>query len=190
MCEAQRTAETAGIRQHLFSVNHEHGISGGRAKSLWIFNPYFLLVVRYIIAAVFIYAAMQKIGRPLAFGDEIRMYGIMQSDPCVSITAIALPWVELFLGISLITGVFMRGAALILILLNAVFVFFVSVMTSQIMQAEGIGLTRVYFDCGCGFGSTFAWKKILENSLLFAGSFILLLAPVHRFVITLAGRSK
>lgn len=181
---------TNGLENQLFSANFYDDIHGSKLKNLWIFNPYLLLVLRFILAAVFIYAAFQKIGRPLAFGDEIRMYGILQSDPCVSITAIALPWIELFVGISLITGVFMRGAAFILVCLNAVFIIFVSMRTVETMEAEGIGFTRVYFDCGCGFGVVCAWRKILEDCLLFVASFILLVAPVHRFVINVLGREK
>jgi uncharacterized membrane protein YphA (DoxX/SURF4 family) len=181
---------TEGLESPLFSVNFYDDIHGSKAKNLWIFNPYLLLVLRFILAAVFIYAAFQKIGRPLAFGDEIRMYGILQRDPCVSITAIALPWIELFVGISLVTGVFMRGAAFILLCLNAVFIIFVSMRTAEAMEADGISFTRVCFDCGCGFGVVCAWQKILEDCLMLVASFILMVAPVHRFVINMLGRGK
>ena len=156
--------------------------TGGASKS-WIFNPYLLLAFRLVLAAVFIYAAFLKIGKPLLFADEIRMYNILDVGPPLYIMAIALPWIELFCGISLVTGVFIRGSALTLLVLNVVFLVAVSIRTAGVMNEEGIGFMKVYFDCGCGFGDTFAWKKLLEDSIFFLLSLALIVAPTYRFVL-------
>ena len=159
------------------------------ARGAWYFNDYFVLLLRLILAAVFIYAAVQKIGKPLAFADEIRMYRILDIGPMLYIMAIALPWIELFCGLSLLTGLLMRGSALILFALNAVFLVAVSIRTVAIMGEEGIGFMSVYFDCGCGFGETHAWKKLLEDTLFFLFSLVILLKPDYRYVLKVSRRS-
>jgi len=159
------------------------------ARPPWYFNDYIVVAFRLVLAAVFIYAAMQKIGKPLAFADEIRMYRIVGIGPVLYIMAIALPWIELFCGLSLLTGLLMRGSALILFVFNAVFIVAVSIRTVGIMGEEGIGFLSVYFDCGCGFGATHAWKKLLEDAIFFLFSLAILLKPEYRFVLRISRRS-
>jgi putative oxidoreductase len=159
-----------------------------RRPGAWYFNGHFILALRLVLAAVFIYAGIQKIGRPLAFADEIQMYRILEIGPILYIMAVALPWIELFCGISLLTGIFMRGSALILLVLNAVFLVAVSVRTIGIMGEEGIGFAAVYFDCGCGFGAAYAWKKLLEDIFFFLFSMLILFVPDYRFVLNISRR--
>ena len=146
-----------------------------------------LFAVRVILAAVFIYAALQKIGRPLMFADEIEMYRVIGHGPLLYLAAIVLPWIELLCGFALLTGFFMRGAALILTAMNLVFIVVITYRTVGIMSAEGMPLREVYFDCGCGFGPTYAWKKLIEDAVLLAFSVAILFSPSYRFVI---GRKK
>ena len=94
-----------------------------------------------------------------------------------------LPWIEILCGISMITGIFLRGSALLLVILNAWFLVIVTIRTISIMNAEGIAFADVYFDCGCGFGVTYAWRKLIEDSLFFVFSLWLFLAPAYRFVL-------
>jgi uncharacterized membrane protein YphA (DoxX/SURF4 family) len=138
-----------------------------------------LLLLRFLLAAVFIYAAIQKIDKPLAFSDEIRMYGIADYGPLLYLLAIVLPWLELVCGLCLLTGIYLHGAAFILTGLNAIFITVITVRTVNIMHA-GTPLLKVYFDCGCGFGATYAWKKLLENAVLFFMTGGLLFYLLHR----------
>jgi uncharacterized membrane protein YphA (DoxX/SURF4 family) len=185
-----------------------YGLRGGAAECLFapgvarapeagwlsarnpLFNRYLLLFFRFFLASVFIYAAVQKIGKPLAFADEIRMYGILDVGPLLYIMAIVLPWIELICGISLVTGIFLRGSALALLLLNAMFLIAVSIRTVGIMRSDGISFGAVYYDCGCGFGATYAWKKLLEDSCFFLFSLVLFLAPVYRYVLAPIRRKR
>jgi putative oxidoreductase len=160
----------------------------GDLSTRWIFGGGIILVLRLVLAAVFIYAAFQKIGKPLAFADEIRMYRILDIGPPLYIMAITLPWIELLCGISLLTGLFMRGSALVLLVLNAVFLVAVTTRTIVIMGEEGIEFLKVYFDCGCGFGATHAWKKLLEDLIFMIFSVAIILAPRYRFVLNLSRR--
>ncbi|UCF05785.1 MAG: DoxX family membrane protein [bacterium] len=166
----------------------ETAVGGRMEKGSWVYNPYLLLGFRLLLAAVFVYAAVQKIGKPLAFADEIRMYHILDIGPPLYIMAIALPWIELLCGVSLVTGIFLRGSALILLALNTVFLVAVSFRTAGVMEMEGIPFMQVFFDCGCGFGETFAWKKLLEDSIFFLLSLALLVAPGYRFILSPARR--
>jgi uncharacterized membrane protein YphA (DoxX/SURF4 family) len=146
-----------------------------------------LLAFRVVLAAVFIYAALQKLGRPLMFADEIEMYRVVGHGPLLYLAAIILPWVELLCGLALLTGIFMRGAALILSAMNLVFIAVITYRTAGIMSAEGTPFDQVFFDCGCGFGPTYAWKKLIEDAILLVFSITILFSTSYRFVV---GRKK
>jgi uncharacterized membrane protein YphA (DoxX/SURF4 family) len=155
----------------------------------WIYNPFVLLVLRLVLAAVFVYAAVHKIGRPLAFADEIHTYGVVDYGPPLYVMAIVLPWLELLCGLSLLTGVFIRGSALVLLGLNAMFLAVIAKKTAGFMHI-GTPFMKVYFDCGCGFGSTYAWKKLLEDAVYLVIAAALLAAPLHTFTIRFRRRSS
>jgi uncharacterized membrane protein YphA (DoxX/SURF4 family) len=162
-------------------------VGGSPGSRPWIFHPAALLVLRLFLAAIFIYAATQKIGKPLLFADEIRAYGVLEFGATVYIMAIVLPWIELFCGVSLVTGIMLRGSALTLLVMNAVFIAVISYRAAGIVRA-GTPFLDVYFDCGCGFGATYAWKKLIEDAVYVAAALVVLVAPVHRFVISLDRR--
>ena len=171
-----------GWRDYLFAprivgVPDSDSSAGSRLN-----NQYLLLAFRLILAGVFIYAGFQKIGKPLMFADEIRMYGVLDRGAFLYTVAVVLPWIEILCGISMITGIFLRGSALLLVILNAWFLVIVTIRTIAIMSTQEISFTHVYFDCGCGFGVTYAWKKLLEDSSFFVFSLWLFLAPAYRFV--------
>ncbi len=96
------------------------------------------LLARFILGAVFIYASLDKIADPVAFSTNIDNYHI---SPIAinNLVAIILPWVELIIGLSLITGVFLDGASILTI---GLLVFFIFIITQAYMR--GISL-----DCGC-----------------------------------------
>jgi len=173
-------AARSGRPGFLFEPTPDAAAAGAEA---WYSNRWLLLACRIVLATVFIYAALQKIGRPLLFASEIEMYEVLGPGPLLYLGAIILPWVELFCGFALLTGIMLRGAALILAALNILFIVAVAHRSAAIMDAEGIALRKVYFDCGCGFGPTHAWKKLIENSVLFFCALAILAAPAYRFVL-------
>ena len=146
-----------------------------------------LLAFRIVLAAVFIYAALQKAGKPLLFADEMGMYDILRPGFILYLIAIILPWIEMICGLALLTGIFMRGAALILAAMTLIFIIVISYRTVGIMAAEGTPLRQIYFDCGCGFGPTYAWKKLIEDTILLVFLVAVLFSPSYRFI---AGRRK
>ncbi len=156
----------------------------------WIYDERLIVVLRLIIAFVFIYAAFSKIQSPLKFAEEIRMYGILDVSPILYITAILLPWLELLCGLSIILGVFIRGSALILALMNAMFLFVIIYRTAGVIRAGNTGFFEVFFDCGCGFEPTHAWKKIVEDIGLLAISLILLFSPAYGLMLFRSDRKS
>lgn len=79
---------------------------------------YFLL--RFALGCVFIAAAWDKIVDPLAFAKIIRNYQILP-EMFVGGVALVLPWIEVVVGMCLITGLFSRGAGFSATLMMAVF---------------------------------------------------------------------
>ena len=98
----------------------------------------FPLLARFILGVVFIYASLDKIADPVAFSSNIDNYHI---SPIAinNLVALILPWVELIIGLSLITGVFLDGATVLTI---GLLVFFIFIITQAYMR--GISL-----HCGC-----------------------------------------
>ncbi len=71
-----------------------------------------VLWARLILGGIFIFASVDKIVHPGAFAQVIRNYGILP-DILVNLTAVVLPWLELFVGIALVAGFQLPGAAVI-----------------------------------------------------------------------------
>jgi uncharacterized membrane protein YphA (DoxX/SURF4 family) len=65
--------------------------------------------LRLLLGAVFLYASYDKILNPEAFAQAVYNYQILP-DAVVNLTALALPWLELLLGLCLVTGVWLPGA--------------------------------------------------------------------------------
>ena len=170
-------------------ANAEPGARSARRRAVSAFRPAAHLALRLFLAAVFIYAGAQKIGKPLLFADEIHAYGVIGYGPPIYIAAIVLPWLEILCGVALVTGIMLRGSALLLLVLNAVFIAVIAVRSASIVRA-GTPFLDVYFDCGCGFGETYAWKRLVEDAVFFGASLVCLVAPEHRFVLFRKRRSS
>ncbi|MAJ44382.1 MAG: DoxX family protein [Candidatus Marinimicrobia bacterium] len=97
-----------------------------------------LLLFRFILGAVFIYASIDKIQDPKTFSDLIDNYHIT---PLLlhNLFALIIPWVELLIGISLITGIYLEASIQITIFLLIWFIFILS-------QAVYRGIDT---HCGC-----------------------------------------
>lgn len=76
--------------------------------------------LRLAIGAVLIYASVSKIMHPDQFAEAVANYRILPP-VLVSWTAIVLPWLELITGVCLILGVAVASAALVSLVLFAIF---------------------------------------------------------------------
>ena len=113
------------------------------------------LVARIIAGAVFTYAGFLKAVAPSEeFAFAIEAYEIFPSF-IVIISSLTMPWLEIYLGIFLIFGLFTKISS---ITVGLLFVFFELLILSAI--ARGLPLA----DCGC-FGS--AHSNSVEFELFF-----------------------
>ncbi len=105
-------------------------------------SPWLTIRVQFVLAAVFVVAAVGKIADPPGFAHEVHNYALLPGF-AINALAIVLPWLELVCGLALFVGLARRSAARILGLLLVVFVI-----------ALGINLLRGRpVDCGC-FGTS------------------------------------
>jgi len=121
-------------------------------------NKWIVLIFRFSLGALFIYASMDKINDPRTFSGDIRAYQIVPFG-FENFLAIILPWLELLIGLGLVIGVMVDGAALISM---GLLVMFIIAISSAILRGFNI-------ECGCGLkeSETVGTQKLLENTILF-----------------------
>jgi hypothetical protein len=102
---------------------------------------YVVLAFSLGLAAVFIYAGIEKMGDPLQFADSIAAFGMLPA-AFISLPALSLPPFEIGCGILLLWPRTRRIGAFAIALVSVVFF-------SALLSALLRGLT---LDCGC-FGS-------------------------------------
>ena len=105
-------------------------------------NRFVLLILRWAVAGVFIYAGVQKIITPLAFADSIATFQLLPKE-MINLVALGLPPVELTLGLAVLTRIQRRPALLGIVILNVIFIL---ALASAIVRGIPV-------DCGC-FGSS------------------------------------
>ncbi len=94
-----------------------HLMGGKTASRLRAFS---FLALRLFLGAVFLFASYDKILHPEAFARAVYNYQILP-DGAVNLAALMLPWLELLLGLCLISGFWLPGATVFSSLLLAVF---------------------------------------------------------------------
>ena len=122
------------------------------------FIPVFALICRLTLAIIFFYASIEKIFTPGDFAVAIYNYRLLP-DYVINFVAILLPWLEVIIAISLISGTNTRGAALLSALL---FLTFATALTINLMQGLDIS-------CGC-FGASSGninWSYLVRDLSLF-----------------------
>lgn len=123
-----------------------------------------LLILRVTLAVIFFYAAYTKLRQPwLLFAMAIDAYGLLPQWAVLTLARM-LPWCELALGSLLLTGFWLRQAALAASLLLAV--FFAVLLRSY---AKGLAI-----DCACfGLGEAISVKTLLRDGVLVLASVVL-----------------
>lgn len=122
-------------------------------------------LVGIIIGALFVYAGVVKIIDPVEFARDIDNYKMLPWSIGVGL-ALYLPWLEIFCGLALITGILFRGSVFVVTTLMSVFI-----VASIVAKARGLDVS-----CGC-FGHAskylnFSWHLALDFLLL--GALLLL----------------
>jgi hypothetical protein len=96
------------------------------------------LAAQLAMAGIFIYASIDKIAHPAAFAKDVYNYQILP-DALINLTALILPWLELFLGLCLLAGIWLPGAVLTA---NGLLLVF--------LAAFGFNMARgLDVNCGC-----------------------------------------
>ncbi len=98
---------------------------------------------RILVAAVFIFAGGMKIVDPEDFTWDIQAYQMPIPYLMAAMTALFLPWLEIFCGLAILTGRLIHGACLLLF--GMIVVFNVGIIS---VWVRGIKIS-----CGC-FGDT------------------------------------
>jgi rhodanese-related sulfurtransferase len=114
-----------------------------------------IFVARWLMAGIFIYASADKIVHPAAFALDVYNYRILP-DACVSVAALVLPWLELLLGLCLLSGFWLPGAVLAV---NGLLVVFFAALVFNL--ARGLDV-----HCGC-FGSA------VQGAAMSTGNYLL-----------------
>jgi uncharacterized membrane protein YphA (DoxX/SURF4 family) len=118
-----------------------------------------LLLLRLIVAGVFLYAGWQKFWVPQEFADSIAAYQILPAQ-LINPVALALPPLELIIGCLLLIGCQKRIAAFSALILTGAFMV---ALTSAI--ARGLKI-----ECGCfGAGGPVKgdlWPAVLRDIVL------------------------
>ncbi len=125
-------------------------------------NRALLLVVRLVIAGIFIYASWEKILYPGAFVEIIKGYPLdpIINDSMAGMIAIWLAWTELAGALALLLGIWPRAMGLLFSFLMVVFI-------AGLAQALGRGID---IRCGCFDLSPEAaardWASLWQEGLL------------------------
>ena len=93
---------------------------------------------RIIVGCMFIFASLDKIADPAQFSFAISNYHITPYF-IDNLAALIIPWLEFFLGLNLILGIYIRGTTKLLIIL---LIFFIIIL----FQAN---IREINIDCGC-----------------------------------------
>lgn len=131
-----------------------------------------VLIARLLIGGILIYASINKIVDPGGFARAIDNYHIIPFG-LENIMAIILPWLELIVGLCLIIGVFIDGAAFLVIVIMVIFII---AITFAILNGYNI-------ECGCGLkpGELVGIRKIIEDLTYLILAWMILKRPNHRF---------
>jgi uncharacterized membrane protein YphA (DoxX/SURF4 family) len=132
------------------------------------------LLARWLLGGLFIYMGLQKVMDPVEFLKLVRAYELVGQPVVLNSIAAALPWFEVFCGLLLLTGVAVRGAALMLLAMLVPFTVIVAKRALDLAATQGLPLCEIKFDCGCGTGEVVACYKVLQNcALIFLSGWLL-----------------
>lgn len=145
-----------------------------------------LLIVRLILAGVFLYMGVSKILDPVDFLKLIREYHLLPETPphLLNLSAVVLPMLEVVCAIALLVGVSVRAAAATLLGMLMIFTGAVLLRSLAIYGQGHIAYCAIKFDCGCGSGEVYICPKLLENTALIVLSFVAAISRSRRFCLS------
>ncbi len=127
-------------RREKIEQMEDKDIISGSVKKLWQYGNYewLLLLLRMALGLMFVYASYDKILHPQAFSLAVYNYQILP-DMLINLTALVLPWLELILGLCLMSGAWLPGATA---LSSGLLSLFLGVLVFNLLRGLDI-------HCGC-----------------------------------------
>lgn len=127
------------------------------------------LIARLVTGGVWVVAGALKVTEPAASINAVRAYELLPGT-LVEPIGLALPALELVVGLALIAGAFTRGAALVSGLLFVAFIIGIASVWARGME----------IDCGCfggggaeeGAASSYPWEIARDAALLAASCYL------------------
>lgn len=108
------------------------------------------IILCVLFGAVFVWSGYVKAKSPSLFLLDVRSFDLL-GDPYAAWLALGLPWLEIFAGLAVITGVYRAGG--LLVLNGLLVVFLIAILQAW---ARGIDLK-----CGC-FGTSDTTSNYVE----------------------------
>jgi len=129
------------------------------------------LAVRLALGVLFLVSAAEKLPTLSDFGHAIANYKILPIS-LVNIAALLFVWTEMAVGVMLIAGAGVRGAAFVSGAMLTLFI--IAIITAM---ARGLEI-----DCGCfapgkGGAEKVGWPKVFEDLAFLAGAVFLIYFP-------------
>jgi uncharacterized membrane protein YphA (DoxX/SURF4 family) len=126
-------------------------------------------LARWLLGGLFLYMGLNKALDPVTFLKLVRQYDLVHGALGLNFIAVVIPWLEVFCGLLLISGVAVRGAALVtaLMLLGFTLIVLRRALILHGQMSPPISFCAIAFDCGCGTGPVLICRKLVENVLLF-----------------------
>ena len=127
------------------------------------------------MAGIFIYASIDKIANPAAFAKDVYNYQILP-DALINLTALILPWLELFLGLCLVAGIWLPGAV---ITVNGLLIVFMASLIFNL--ARGLDVNCGCFSTGSDAPAISAgWYLLRDVGFLAVGVFLFYVVFLQR----------
>jgi len=139
----------------------------------WLRNPWLHRALGLLLGGIFVYASVPKLLDPRPLVTIIWGYRLLPAGP-INLVAIFMPWLELLIGLGLITGFKRRGAALWATALLGAFT-----LALLINALRGL-------DVACGCFSTSAedvsssWLLVLRDLPMLLAAAVMLFLPPRR----------
>lgn len=123
-------------------------------------NRWLTFVLAAIFGGVFTWAGVVKALDPATFLVSVRSFQILP-DPYAAWVALVLPWLEIFAGLAVVTGLLRQGGLLILMMSLLVFA---GALTAAWVRGLDV-------ECGCfggGKGATTIVEALIRDAVLLA----------------------
>ena len=142
----------------------------------WLRNPWLHRLLGLVLGGVFLYAAFEKVLDPRPLLTIIWGYRILPPGP-INLLAVYMPWMELLVGLALVTGFKRRAAS-----------FWAAALLTMFIAALLINAVRgMNVACGCFSTSAEdvhnAWLLVLRDLPMWLGAVVMLLFAPRRAAV-------